>query len=324
MRLTLEFLRDDFIMNKEKDVHILVLNYNGRKIIEECMPSIVQATKKSRFSVNISVIDNVSTDDSVEYLKREFPDVNLFIMEENKFLLSYNDVLKKINEEIVILLNNDISVDEGFIDQLVEPFLYEETLFFTAPRTLKQDGTGYEGNLTRIEFKYGFFRPDSYFDGYLEATKNNGPTIMTGFGAFRRKWFLALGGYDSLYLPGRWEDLDICYRGWKHGWRGIYVANSIVYHKGAYSFNNRFGEYRTLVIAQRNHYLFIWKNLTDPALILNHILFLVPRLCFAFVRGNKSFVLGFIKSIPYLLRSLSRRYEMPAYQKKDRDILGLF
>jgi len=311
-------------MKKTLDVNIVILNYNGEELLADCLPSILCARDRSQYPVRVSVIDNVSTDNSLNVLRESFPEVQVYPMSENRFLLSYNEVLRILNEEIVILLNNDIKVDEGFIDPLIEPFETRPNCFFTTPKTLSYDKKQYQGNLTCIRFKYGFFKTDALFPGYQQKCKSDGYTIMTGFGAFRRKLFLAVGGYESLYFPGRWEDLDICYRAWKLGLHGWYVASSLTYHMGAVAFNKRFGKYGTLVMAQRNHFLFIWKNLSDIVLIINHIFFLIPRLLFALFRGNFSFVHGFFQAIPLFFKALSCRRFHPRHRASDRLVLDVF
>jgi GT2 family glycosyltransferase len=147
--------------------------------------------------------------------------------------------------------------------------------------------------------------------------------MAAGYGAFDRKKFLALNGYDDLYLPGRLEDSDLCFRAWKSGWKLFYEPRSVVYHKGGVSFHKKFGVFNTLRINHRNSFLFVWKNISDPEYILGHILFLPFRLLFALLRGNSSFVLGFFDALGLLGEALKRRSTIVPSKMTDRQIFNM-
>ncbi len=114
-------------------INIIILNYNGKDLLAECLPSIVEASHVSKYSCKVTVIDNVSVDSSVEFMREEFPDVNIVEAKENLVLCSYNNVLGTIKDDLVILLNNDIKVRNDFVDPLIEPFR-EEDVFLTSPK----------------------------------------------------------------------------------------------------------------------------------------------------------------------------------------------
>ena len=80
-----------------------------------------------------------------------------------------------------------------------------------------------------------------------------------------------------------------------------------MYHKGTESFKNRFGVNGTLVINFRNVFLFMWKNISSPLFIFEHIVLLLPRLVFACLRGQAEFVYGFFKALPLLPKAVKRR-----------------
>ncbi len=107
-------------------VNIIILNYNGRDLLQECLPSIVDSSHVSRYPCKVTVIDNVSIDGSVEFVRANFPDVDVIEAKENRVLCSYNDVLRTIKDDIVILLNNDIKISNNFVDPLVELFKEED------------------------------------------------------------------------------------------------------------------------------------------------------------------------------------------------------
>jgi len=301
-------------------VNIIILNYNGKDLLSECLPSIVEASHVSEYSCKVTVIDNVSNDGSVEYLMANFSDVEVVEAKENLVLCSYNEVLRSTKDDIVILLNNDIKVRNDFVDPLIELFKQED-VFLVSPKSYFFDGR-YEGGRSYTFMKYGIFGTDNSFKDDCAQANEMGYTFASGFGAFDREKFLELGGYDELYLPGRLEDADLCFRAWKMGYKCYYQPESVVYHKGAESFKNNFGVSGTLVITFRNVFLFMWKNISSPLFLLEHIVLLFPRLIFACLRGQTEFVYGFLKAIPLLPRALKKR-NIDNSLLNDRDIFKI-
>ncbi len=301
-------------------INIIILNYNGRDLLAECLPSIVEASHTSKFSCKVTVIDNVSNDDSMEFVRANFSDVEVVEAKENLVLCSYNDVLRSIKDDIVILLNNDIKVRNDFVDPLIELFKQED-VFLVSPKSYFFDGR-YEGGKSYAFMRYGIFGTDHSFKEDCEKANEKSYTFASGCGAFNREKFLELGGYDDLYLPGRLEDADLCFRAWKSGYKCYYQPESVVYHKGAESFNDNFGVSGTLVITFRNVFFFMWKNISSPLFLLEHIVLLFPRLIFACLRGQTEFVYGFLKAIPLLPQALKRR-NIDNRLLNDRDIFKI-
>lgn len=305
-------------------VRIVVLNYNGEKYVEECFPSIVRAAANAEYPVRVTVLDNLSTDRSLEMIRSRFPDVEVVVAPENRVLCSYNDYLGTVDEPVVILLNNDLRVAEDFLGALVRPFLNRDDVFMVTPKSLTPDGQ-YDTGRCRSRIKAGLFWSACRFPGYKEKTGAPSATTSAGYGAFDRLKFLELGGYDDLYLPGRLEDNDICFRAWRKGWKSLYEPASVVYHLGAASFKVKYGEERTLVLAHRNSFLFFWKNIWDLRYLFIHVALLGPRLLYAAVAGNRALVKGFFDALPLFWKALERRRKTwsEPREMKDREIFDL-
>lgn len=305
----------------------MILNYNGENVLKECLPSILEASRNSKSACRVTVIDNVSQDRSLQVLARDFPDVDVYRAKENRVLCTFNEYLKHMTEPIALLMNNDIRVDAGFVDPLMEPFEKDPELFMVTPRCLSFDGSRYEGGRCRSRIKFGLFWSASVFPGYAAHIQSPGFTMAAGFGAFDRKKFLELGGYDDLYLPGRLEDNDLCFRAWQRGWKCLYEPRSVVYHQGATSFNERFGSKSTLILGHRNSFLFFWKNVTDLGYWLEHFIFLLPRLLWASLTGKTELTIGFFKALPLLSQALERRARLKrdssVRRRNDRQIFGM-
>lgn len=250
-------------------IDVLVLNHNGRALLAECLPSVLRAARASRHVCRVVVVDNASTDDSLAWLERRYAGVEV-ISCPNRGLCSFNDVLAERHSRVAVLLNNDIKLDADCLDPLVEPLLQtplvgQSPCFLTAPLCWLFDGQTYEGQKTAVRWRWGLVQATSLFRGHETAIDEPDLTASAGAAiAVDRQMFLQLGGFDPLYLPGRLEDLDFCYRGYLAGWHARYVPAAVAYHRGAATFRQAYTEAQCQRLALRNTLLFQWKNLRHP------------------------------------------------------------
>ncbi len=250
-------------------VHLLVLNHNGRHLLERCLPSVVEAAAASRHCCRVAVVDNQSDDGSTDWLAGRFPEVDI-VRRPNRGLCSFNDVVPDLPGPVAILLNNDVVLDRGAVDPLVEPFLglprsRESGCFMTAPLCWRSDGVTYEGLKTAVQWRWGLVQATARFPGHATAIYLPDWTASAGaVMAVDCRKFVELGGFDPLYLPGRLEDLDFAFRGYLAGYHARYVPQSIAWHLGMATFSALFGEAGCDALALRNTLLFQWKNLRHP------------------------------------------------------------
>ncbi len=302
---------------------LLVLNYNGDALLRECLPSVLRAAERSRRDCPVMVIDNGSTDDSLTTLAREFPQVQVRC-EENFGLCSYNRALAELDCRVAILLNNDIKLHEDCIDPLVAPLLEkppagERPCFMTAPLCWLFDGKTYEGLKTSIRWRWGLVQATALFDGYQQAVYAAGETASAGaVMAVDRQRFLALGGFDPLYLPGRIEDLDFSFRGYQAGFRACYVPAAVAYHRGLGTFGAVYSKAGCDHLAMRNTLLFQWKNLRGPAAFWRQAVGLPARLARDVLRAPftpKDYRFAFIRA---MCAALAHRRQIGQSQRARR------
>lgn len=302
---------------------IVILNYNGIDLLPLCLPSFTEALRQARLPVAMTCLDNQSRDQSPEWVRNHYPEIEVVRAPKNLLLVSFNDYLKKVDEDIVILMNNDIRVDPNFVSPLINVFRENPDAFMAAPQVLDFSGKKYEGGRTRAGIRWGLFWSSAKFPGCESLKERGGHTFASGFGAFHRLRFLALGGYDDLYLPGIMEDADLGFRAWRQGYRSYYVPESRVYHLGQASFKKTFGSKRILELAHRNAFLFIWKNICDPPLLIEHFLSLVPRLLFALLRGQLELLTGFFEALGRCAEAWRRRRCPLKAARSDRELFLL-
>lgn len=283
-----------------------MLNYNGRALLEECLPSIVEAARRAPAACGVSVVDNDSTDDSRAWLDAEWPEVEV-IHRSNRGLASFNDVLPLLDEPVVLLLNNDVKLDPDAVGPLLSAFENHDDALFSAPLCWTFDGETYEGMRTRVRSRFGLVQGMSRVPGHesvwdqADLTAAAGPVL-----AVDRRWFLEIGGYDPLYFPGRIEDLDLGFRAWMAGGRGYYVPESVAYHKGFGTFAPELGDARCDGLAIRNTLLFAWKNLKGTRLA-KHLGWLPIRLLGSLARGQTAFAKAFVEALGRLENVLEAR-----------------
>jgi GT2 family glycosyltransferase len=137
-------------------VCLAILNYNGKKHLEQLLPTLCAAAQNFSGNCAIVVLDNDSTDDDVIWIEREFPSVEAIVAPKNDFLFSYNWLAKKRTEDTFVLLNNDLRVDRNFLAPLMR-HLQSPDVFSVSARSYDWNGARVTSGPARLEFKSGFY-----------------------------------------------------------------------------------------------------------------------------------------------------------------------
>jgi GT2 family glycosyltransferase len=265
---------------------IVVLNWNGRDLLAQGLPSILKAVQVDGRPHEILVVDNGSTDDSIEHLKEHFPEVRILALPQNLgFAEGNNAGVRAATHDVVVLLNNDMVVDPGFLGPLLngfgpETFAVSSQIFHQDPSQRREE----TGRTTAV-FRRGMI---DYSHREIESAplpRDYYPVLWAGGGssAFHREKFLALGGFQDLYSPAYVEDTDLSYQAWRVGWEVVLAPESIVYHRHRASTNRRFSQSQLRVLVLRNQSFFIWKNIQSWRLLFSHGLHL-PWNCYRLAR----------------------------------------
>jgi len=313
-------------------VSFVLTNYNGLENLQFCLSGVVAAAKNRNLADEILVVDDCSTDGSVSFLAREHPEVRLLELKQRSgFLGAANAGFKAAKNRHVALLSNDMIPEPDFLDSLVPHF--EDPDVFAVSATLLDPKGRIEGGRRVGVFLLGtFFLLDSAKDyrPFPARVRPHGtgaaPSLFTGANAlFDREKFLTLGGFDPLFYPFYWEDADLCYRAWKHGYKILWEPSSqVTHHQRLGTIKKTFDRSTILTVRKRNRLLFAWKNLTTPGFIAQHCAILVVQLLFSWMVGNFRFypcffqALGRIKEVVRL-----RKSSHTATDRTDRQILEL-
>ena len=144
-----------------------------------------------------------------------------------------------------------------------------------------------------------------------------------GAAAYRRSMYVELGGFDSLFRPGYFEDFDISWRAWARGWRCVYEPRSVVYHRESVTFTEVFGNDRRARIHMRNHLLFTVKNIGGLGFVALFFALLPIRAIRPLLRGDASMARAFVDALPRFAAALrARRREAGSRHRDTRAILA--
>lgn len=307
-------------MNDKEFISIVILNWNGREFLEKCLPSVIKAVDSYADTPEVIIVDNGSSDTGLDYLQTHYSSIRIIALKENLgFAAAMNIGFKEAKGGIVIGLNNDVIVEEDFILPLVSHFTDDKDLFAVAAKMLLWDKKTLNFGRAVGRFQLGIFRRT-----FQEPSIPTNTLYACG-GAFAvdRNKFLELGGFDEDMIV-YWEDLDICYRAWKQGYKTVYEPRSVVYHKMHGTYIKKCGENGIKEISGENYFLFALKNFHDPHLFYQQ-LFSYPFLLLAApLMGKAHFAKGLLRSVkrwPLFLKK--RRFERERAIFSDRQVLAL-
>ncbi len=293
---------------------IIVLNWEGRHLLEEFLPSVVEAVKHDGRDHEVMVVDNGSRDGSVDFLRSHFPSVRVISLDRNRRFTGGNNAgVAAAKNDIVVFLNNDMQVDPDFLKPLLDGFK-DETVFAVSCQVFFQDKTRRreETGNTKARWRLGFIEPYHGEVPEQGAAGHNYLPIFWGGGgscAFDRSKFLAMGGLDTLYDPFYLEDTDLSYQAWKRGWKSVLAVDSVVIHKHRGTNKQKFGDNFVDNTIRKNQYLFIWKNITFFPWTLTHVLCLPIIQAGFLLQTNWLFeTKAFFRALQQFPESLLKRY----------------
>ena len=182
-------------------------------------------------------------------LREHFPSVEIVVSPRNDFLFSLNDVVRSRTEDVVIVLNNDMRFDRRFVAPLLQHFADPAVFAVGAGIRDWEDSADTVGPRCARIHHYWFYKWWSFDRQQTAFTLE----ACAGAVAYRKAMFVELGGFDPLYRPGYYEDLDLSYRAWANGWKVIYEPRSRVYHRIGASMKERHGQSGQDGLFYRNH-----------------------------------------------------------------------
>ena len=198
-------------------ISIIIPNYNGEKLLNKNLPSVINALKNYQGEKEIIIVDDGSEDESKNvvrnFINNKTVEIRLLENEVNLgFSSTVNKGVKNAKGEIVILLNTDVAPQADFIEPLLSHFSDQKVFAVGCLDKSIENGKVIERGRGLGEWKRGFL-----VHRRGEVNKKNTLWVSGGSGAFRKTIWETLGGLNELYNPFYWEDIDLSYRALKSG-----------------------------------------------------------------------------------------------------------
>ncbi|MEM9822875.1 MAG: bifunctional riboflavin kinase/FAD synthetase [Bacteroidota bacterium] len=251
-------------------VAIVILNYNGHDFLQQFIPSIQKSTY-DHFEIHVA--DNGSTDDSLAMLARNFPEIEVHDLKQNHgFAQGYNEALEMVKAEYLVLLNSDVEVEPNWIQPVIELMESDETIAAVQPKIRafhQKSHFEYAGAAGGWMDHLGIPFCRGRIFGHLEKDEgqyNQSEEIFWASGAaffVRSKLFKAIGGFDGDYFA-HMEEIDLCWRLKRAGYKIMVQPKSIVYHVGGGTLT--YGSPNKTFLNFRNSYYTLVKNLESHRL----------------------------------------------------------
>lgn len=302
------------MQRKSPSVSIVIPNWNGVYLMEKHLRGVIQAAPGAQ----IVIADDMSTDGSVEYLRKNFPDIVVVVGKKREgFAANVNRGVAKATGDIVILLNTDVEPEKGFLQPLLDHF---DDLDVFAVGCLEKS---WENGETILRGRgLAHWRKGYFIHSRGEVDKTETAWVSGGSGAFRRSMWVKLGGMDTLFNPFYWEDIDLSYRARKAGWKTLFEKKSVVghFHEEG-KIKREYTPTDVKRIVYRNQFIFIWKNLSDREQIWLHIFWTPIRLMQTVIHGDTLMIQGYILAFLRIGRILRKRsVQHRVFIKRDQEL----
>ena len=291
-------------------IAIVILNWNGEALLERYLPLVV----KYSGNADIYVADNASTDDSVAFVRNNFPNVNIIQNSSNGgFAKGYNDALEQIDADIFCLLNSDVEVTKDWLEPIKETFIKYPDAAIIQPKILdllRRDYFEYAGAAGGFLDQFGYpfcrgriFQAIEKDEGQYDETTE----IFWATGAcmfIRSEVFQSLGGFDEEYFAHQ-EEVDLCWRAQNKRLKVFYVGASHVFHLGGSTLSNMnpkktFLNFRNSLYSitknlprRRAFPIILLRLLLDGIAAFRFIFQLKPDHCFAIIKAHLSYYRNF-------------------------------
>ncbi len=271
-------------------VSIVIPNWNGVSLMKKHLPNVMSAS----LGAEVIVADDMSTDGSVEYLKKNFPTV--IVIERSKhegFAATVNAGVACATGDIVVLLNTDVEPKHDYLAPLIAHFVDPDVFAVGCLEKSLEEGKTILRGRGVAHWERGY-----YIHARGEVGRVSTAWVSGGSGAFRKSMWKKLGGMDMLYNPFYWEDIDLSYRARKAGWKTLFEPKSIVHHfheEG--KIKREFTSKEVKRIVYRNQYIFIWKNVTDVNILAAHMLWTPVRIMQTILSGDSLMVQGYFLAL---------------------------
>ena len=218
-------------MSVKKNVSIIIPNFNGAELLKQYLPFTLAAADHAGIDYEIIVVDDASTDDSVTFLEKHYPQIVLIKNRKNRgFSFSCNEGMEIAKYDLLLFLNSDVKLSIDYFDNQWQYFEQDDT-FGVMGRIMSMDEQRMEDTARFPNFLGYRIKASSFF--YSNQQSPSIPTTyLSGANALvDAKKMKTMGGFDPIFSPFYAEDLDLGLRAWRLGWKCYYDHHSVCFHQ---------------------------------------------------------------------------------------------
>ena len=272
-------------------ISVVIPNFNGKNLLSHNLPIVLKESQ----SAEVIVVDDASEDDSVSFVRGNFPEVKIIVKDKNSgYSSTVNLGVKNAKGDLIILLNSDAYPKKNYLAPLL-PYFKNPSVFAVGMlhENIEEDKIIKRGRGLA-----------NFIKGFLvhrrgEVDKNDTFWVNGGAGIFRKKIWDTLGGLREIYDPFYWEDIDLSFRAVKAGFKIFFEPKSIVVHKQSVgAIRSKYTPSQIKIIAYRNQFLFVWLNYFRSEYFIQHLLYLP----YHFIRiHEREFLIGFMEALKRIM-----------------------
>ncbi|MCH6269417.1 glycosyltransferase family 2 protein [Neobacillus citreus] len=283
-------------------ISVIIINWNGINHLEKCLSSVEAQTYKN---YEIIFVDNNSKDNSIQYVKDNYPNIKIIKLDDNYGFCKANNIgIKSSNGQFIALLNNDTEVDKDWLLELVKPIKREKNIKFVASRMMlfkdrgKIDNIGVDYTISGSVIERGRFQKLSNEHIVEKETL----IACAGAALYNKDFFDEIGWFDEDFFYS-YEDIDLSLRAYLYGGKGAYAPRSIVYHKLSATRKN--SPLNTYYSQRNNEFVWLLNTPTSLLLLLSpfRLIYFIGSMLYFTRQGE---VKAFLKAKIDVLRNLNR------------------
>jgi len=230
-------------------ISVVIPNYNGRILLERYLPSVFDALAYAACKFEFIVIDDCSTDDSVQFLQQQYPQINILKNPSNiGFSKTCNRGIMTAKGQKILVLNSDIKLTRTYIRQCLDAFGKADT-FAVMGKAIDESA---HPQTTGIFFKRTIFG----IKKYPNYSSNETHFVSGANTLFDTKKIQEIGGFNPIFSPYYFEDDDLSFRAMLRGWKSYFLEDAICYHLGSSTIKSSARKRRIKRVYFRNKIIF--------------------------------------------------------------------
>ena len=240
----------------QKNVSIVIPNYNGKHLLEKYLPSVFAAAKNTSAAFEIIVVDDGSKDESIAFIKANYTDVKLLINDKNRgFSYTCNQGIAQSQYELILLLNSDVKLTPDYFEHQWKYFSKADT-FGVMSRIMSFDESRIEDSARLLYYSGCRIKANKFYYSENPVDDNVYTAYLSGANALvDAKKLKELGGFDEIYSPFSSEDFDLSLRAWQVGWKCYYEHQATCFHHVSGSTKTQIKSNFIKKIYYRNRYI---------------------------------------------------------------------